>query len=103
MLHFDDYLDFKVKNNPLYVKLPDVEISPIVIPENTLVISEKCRSLAFMKPFLSQMKKSDLENFGKKFIRITAYWLITSFRSSLSTIPSRRRITRWAWSATSSS
>ncbi|MBO2544259.1 hypothetical protein J0871_07510 [Salegentibacter sp. BDJ18] len=27
MLHFDDYLDSKVKNNPLSWKLPDVEIS----------------------------------------------------------------------------
>lgn len=27
MLHCGDYLDSKVKNNPLLVKLPDVEIS----------------------------------------------------------------------------
>jgi hypothetical protein len=59
MLHFDDYLDSKVKNNPLSVKLPDMEISRHCNFRKHLVISEKCRSLAFMKPFLSQIKKSD--------------------------------------------
>jgi len=75
---------------------------PISILEDTLGILEKCKSPAYMKNLFKELNKLSKVIF-EIFIWIIAYLLITSFRSSLSTIPSRRRITRCAWRATSSS